>query len=168
MDVLESAKGLIDEVRDVIRSKILTGMNDTVEIGLHQLGHQIDVGKASRVPRLDHLQQRQDVRVGKMRHHLDLAIDSSSIGRADKGIDNVLHGNLLRGRAPSVVCCIHRSVSTLADKLVNLVSSRDLGNGVVVERLLCQSDFRCLSGKSRLGLRGGSSGIRASIARCIR
>jgi hypothetical protein len=52
VEILDAAKYLVEEHLDVIGGEVLRGYDDLVQVGLHQLGDHIDLGKILQLGRL--------------------------------------------------------------------------------------------------------------------
>lgn len=74
MDVLETAKNLINEILDVINRNGLFRVDDTMQICLHQILNNVDVFKFfNRRRRWDYVDNSNDILMIKHAHKLDLS-----------------------------------------------------------------------------------------------
>lgn len=62
----ESAQDLVDEVLHVVLAEFLAGVDDAVEVGLHEFGDDVDVVVAGAPLGPEHVQQPDDVVVLEM------------------------------------------------------------------------------------------------------
>jgi hypothetical protein len=75
VDVFESPKDLVNEVLYMIDGEFLLGINDSVEIGLHQVCHYIDVVEVFEVScdRRHHVDNVNDILVLEVFQQLDFS-----------------------------------------------------------------------------------------------
>ena len=57
----QSAQDLVDKVLDVVVAEFLAGVDDAVEVGLHEFGDDVDVVVAGAALRLQDVEQPHDV-----------------------------------------------------------------------------------------------------------
>ena len=97
---LEAAEDLVGEALDVVVGEVLRRADDLVEVGLEELGHEVDV-----VPAVDplvvgqqHVVQREDVLVVEVAEQLDLAQHVARVHRVVEGARHLLDRHRLARR----------------------------------------------------------------------
>lgn len=98
MDVFEAAKELVEEVADVLQSQGLRGVDDLVEVRLHQVQHHVDGAEvAVGPPRPQDVFDGDDVVVLEVLQDLQLAQSALRVGHHVERVRDLLDGHRLPG-----------------------------------------------------------------------
>ena len=122
VEVLDAAQYLVEEELDVVLGEHLRTGDDLVQVGLHELGENVDLVEEVGHGRLEHVDRVQDVVVLEHAEHLDLAEDA--LGRDDR-LEDV--GHLFERHATTRARIGHRpddAERAVADHLVGLLGRR--------------------------------------------
>ena len=115
VDVLEPAQDLVDEGLVVGVGEGLSGSDDGVEIGLHQLLVQVELVVGLRVDDV-HVVEAGDVFVvAKVLEELDLAQGALGEDLLAKDVGDLFDGDRLAAVACRVACRHHQAISTLTE-----------------------------------------------------
>mmetsp|Transcript_68291 Transcript_68291/g.213604 ORF Transcript_68291/g.213604 Transcript_68291/m.213604 type:complete len:378 (+) Transcript_68291:256-1389(+) len=123
VEVEEAAEDLVGEVLMVLVVQHLLGVDDLVEVRLHEVRDDVDVVKIGVVWRV-HVQDANDVVVLEVPQELDLAQDPLAVHEVAEGVRNLLHRQfltLLRVRERA-----DRAIGAGANLLDELQVGRDL------------------------------------------
>ena len=124
VDVLHSAKHLVDEVLYVVVREVLAGVNDPMEIRLHEVGDDVDVLKGLERARLENVNNTHHILVLQVLQQLDLAQDALRVNDVIKRTRDLLDRHLLPR-----LCVAARNddaVRAVADRFDELVLRVDL------------------------------------------
>jgi hypothetical protein len=105
---------LVDEVLEVLVRKRLRGADDLVQVGVHELVHQVHVVEA--LPGgLHDVAHADDVVMAQVAQQLDLPQRATRVREVLERIADFLDGHLLPGHR--VLCRAHHAVCALANGL---------------------------------------------------
>lgn len=106
----------------VLSREVVVGLDDLVEVGLHELEDDVDVAELAARGREHDVLDLDDVRVAKEAEQLDLAEDAGSVGDVLEDIVDLLDGDALAGAG--VDGGGDHAVAALANHLGDLVPAR--------------------------------------------
>ena len=97
MDVETAAEELVHEVLEVIICEVLTGVDNTVHVSLHQVGDNIDILVTGLCRGLCHINECNDVLMVKEFQKFDLTHDTLGINQIFERLGNFLDCDLNLG-----------------------------------------------------------------------
>lgn len=113
--VVAPGEDLEHEVLQVIIREVLSRVDHTVHISLHEFRDDVDVFEIGGLGRLGHVQNLDDVLVVEELEQTDLTHDTFRINQILKGLRHLFDGHF--DAAFVVVCRAHHSVGAMADLL---------------------------------------------------
>jgi hypothetical protein len=94
VDVLHSLEDLVEEVLDVLVREVVLRVDDLVQVGLHEVEHDVDVDERLILRRRDEIAQADDILVLEVPEHLDLAQDALRVDQIVERVDDLLDRDL--------------------------------------------------------------------------
>lgn len=122
VDVLHAAEQLVQEELVVLGREVVVGLDDLVEVGLHELEDDVNVAELAARWREHDMLDLDDVRVAQQAQQLDLAQDAGGVGDVLEDVVDLLDGDVLAGEG--VEGRGDHAVAALAHHLGNLVPAR--------------------------------------------
>ncbi|WVZ69484.1 hypothetical protein U9M48_018260, partial [Paspalum notatum var. saurae] len=122
VDVLHASEQLVEEELVVLGREVVVGLDDLVEVGLHELEDDVDVAELAARGREHDVLDLDDVRVAQQAEQLDLAEDAGGVGDVLEDVVDLLDGDALAGAG--VDGGGDDAVAALADHLGDLVPAR--------------------------------------------
>lgn len=119
VDVLQAAEELVEEELVVLGREVIVGLDDLVEVGLHELEDDVNVAELAARWREHDMLDLDDVRVAQEAEQLDLAEDAGGVRDVLEDVVDLLDGDVLAGEG--VEGGGDHAVAALADHLGDLV-----------------------------------------------
>ena len=148
---LEAAQDLVDKVLDVVVGERLLRVDDVVQVGVEQLGHQVDVLPVLRLAGGRHhdVAQVEHVLVRKVLQQPDLAQDALAVDGVLERVGDLLDRHLVARLR--VLRRADEAVRALAHALLHLVPLVDLERGAL-DHVLALGHFAARDGAERTPL----------------
>lgn len=109
MYILKATEELIEEKLVMLRGQVIIGLDNLMEIRLHELENDVDVSELSPRRRQQDVFDLDDVRVAEEPEELDLAEDAGGVGDVLEDVVDLLDGDFL-----SRVCVVGRAYDSVA------------------------------------------------------
>ena len=93
VDILEATKGLVDEVLDVVVGELLGRLDDLVEVSVHELVHEVEVGKGGVGFGTHDVEEADEVLVAEVPQELHLAKGATGVDSIGERCGNLLDGD---------------------------------------------------------------------------
>lgn len=120
--VLHPTEQLVEEELVVLRSEVVVGLDDLVEVGFHEFEDDVDVAELAARRRENDVLDLYDVRVAQKAKQLDLAENAGGVRDMLKDVVDLFYGDALAG--VGVDGGRHDAVAALADHFADLVPVR--------------------------------------------
>ena len=132
MDVQAASEKLVHEILTMVVFEVLSWVNDSVHVSLHQISDDVNIVEASWLWRLLHVDQADDIFMIEELQQFDFSNDSLRINQIFKSLGYFLDGNLSLDGV--VKCWAHDTISTMSYLLDVLV--------FVLTQELCSSTLK--------------------------
>lgn len=120
--VLHPTKQLVEKELMVLRAEVVVGLDDLVEVGLHELEDNVDVTELAARRREHDVLDLDDVWMAQKAEQLDLAENAGGVGDMLEDVVDLFDGDALAG--VGVDGRRHDAVAAFADHFADLVSGR--------------------------------------------